>query len=210
MNDEVLDSFAFSSYLITAKVGQLIVYRPKINMCLLSEPSEFLLLHLTNINTWYKYFSKFIFKTLDNMPSIEDQSNESTYYFSQENLQLKIDKKGNLPATFLFSKFELADLLVGVSHLYVVSVSLPISYQLSFTLMLNYFENLDTPNNYEKVCDKLKEFTPSLFISLFENITKDNKFQFTGSNIYCALQKYQTHYLTLYKMRMCKKILLVK
>lgn len=207
---EILDSYAFSSYLITAKVGQMFVYKPKINKCCMDCSNEFILINSTNVNEWHKALLTFLFSTFETEPSIEDQSNECTYVFSQVDVKLSIKKQGFQSVTFTFAKFEVADLVVGLSHMYIQSLALALPFQIAYTFFINYFEQYDSPKKYTETFKLMKEFSKESTIKLFTDICNDHKLQIAPETLFCSFQKYQYDFCVVYKMRMCKKVLLSK
>lgn len=206
---DVIDSYSFSKYLLTAKIGHICLFVPQVKQCSVSEPKDFILINSVSIRKWYSYFAKFVFesstKILDLV--IVDIDNECEYLFSiLETAKLKIEKKGNLNCTFYFSKKQICDMLVGLSHLYITSLALPDVYQYAFTLIIKYFETLDSVNNWENTVNVIKNFSFNEFNELYENICKENNFKISSLNVYCVLHKYQNDFVVLYKMRMSLKI----
>lgn len=227
-----LDTFVFSKYILEAHPGKLKLYQPKVFMCSLSDVDGFIFINSESIKDWFKSLRTCLYNAQIELVSkntsavvqeksknlsckseelISDVYSENEYIIRiVDNLHV-IEKKGFKPCIFKFNSVELSDLIVGISHMYISTLCLPSVIQLAFVLLMNYFESYAIVEDFKKTVEHIRnDCNAEFYIKHFDAICEDHDLPVSGISIYSSLQKFEKYFVTLFKMRICKQLIIKK
>lgn len=235
---DVLDSFVFSNFIVEAHPGKIKIYKPKVELCALCDGDAFIFINSNSIKEWFQCMRSFLFEEekLNNLTAeksknviseksknstvekrqckkseelIADVYNECQYYIRLSE-KFEIEKKGFKPCKFMFSTHELSELIVAMSHMYISSLCLPSVVQLSFVMLMSYFESYAPIDDFEKTVEYIRKCNSEFYIKHFDTLSNEHNLRVSGCTIYSCLHKFEKHFVTLYRMRICTKIKLKK